>query len=170
VKATELLDTLKQFHKQKLTLLRRHVASARYVIDYDFNNTYQYVINREEMHVQWVADAVEDVATALGQTELKLDDVAEPEVSVNGKGKAAQSSVFAQDRDSAKAFVEKWRPIVDSLKHARHRTLLNVILGETLEHTRFFEQAAGGNLGLLGRRDGGETTGGEVLPVRWIEQ
>lgn len=170
MQTNELREFLIAFAAERLALIERHEAGARVVGHYDFNNTYQYVINREEMHVQWVADAVEDVATALGQTELKLDDVAEPEVSVNGKGKAAQSSVFAQDRDSAKAFVEKWRPIVDSLKHARHRTLLNVILGETLEHTRFFEQAAGGNLGLLGRRDGGETTGGEVLPVRWIEQ
>jgi len=170
VKATELLDTLKQFHKAKLTLLRRHVASARRVIDYDFNNTYQYVIAREEMHVSWVADAVEDVATALGQPEVKHEDVAEPDVTVNGKGAAAQNSVMVQDRDSAQAFVDKWRPIVASLTHARHRTMLNVILGETLEHRRFFEQAAAGNTDLLGRRDGGESTGGEVLPVRWIEQ
>jgi hypothetical protein len=48
--------------------------------------------------------------------------------------------------------------------------MLNVVLGETLEHARFFEQAAGGRADLLGRRDGGESTGGEVLPVRWIEQ
>ena len=169
MKATELLDTLKQFHKQKLTLLRRHVAAARYVIDYDFNNTYQYVINREDMHVQWVADAVEDVATALGHTDLKLDDVAEPEVSVSGKGKAAQSSVFAQDRDSAKAFVEKWRPIVDTLKHARHRTMLNVVLGESLEHRRLFEQAAAGFEDVLGKRTTFAERVGAVLPTRWQE-
>ena len=170
MKATELLDTLKLFHKQKLTLLRRHVASARYVTDYDFNNTYQYVIAREEMHVAWVADAVEDVATALGQSDVKLEDVPEPEISVNGKGAAAQNSVMAQDRDSAQAFVDKWRPIVAGLTHARHRTMLNVVLGETLEHKRFFDQAVAGRLDLLGRRDGGDSTGGAVLPVRWIEQ
>ena len=170
MKATELLDTLKQFHQAKLTLLRRHIASARRVIGYDFNNTYQYVIAREEMHVTWVADAVEDVATAQGQSDVKLEDIAEPDITVSGKGVAAQNSVMAQDRDSAQAFVDKWRPIVASLTHARHRTMLDVILGETLEHRRFFEQAAAGNTDLLGRRDGGESTGGEVLPVRWIEQ
>jgi hypothetical protein len=170
VKATELLDTLRQFHKQKLTLLKRHVASARHVSDYDFNNTYQYVIAREDMHVSWAADAVLDVATALGQTDVTLDDVAEPEISVTGKGAAAQSAVFSQDRDSAQVFVDKWKPIVASLSHARHRTMLNVILGETLEHKRFFEQAASGRTDLLGRRDAGPGPGGAVLPVRWIEQ
>jgi hypothetical protein len=170
VKATERLDTLRQFHKEKLALLRRHVAAARLVSDYDFNNTYQYVIAREEMHVSWVADAIHDVAAALGQTDVKIDDVPEPEIRVSGKGAAAQAALFGQDRDSAQAFVDKWTPIVASLTHARHRTMLNVVLGETLEHKRFFEQAAGGRTDLLGRRDEGGGTGGGVLPVRWIEQ
>jgi hypothetical protein len=170
VKATELLDTLRQFHKQKLTLLRRHVASARHVSHYDFNNTYQYVIAREEMHVTWVADAIQDVVAASGQPAAALDDVAEPEFTLSGKGAAAQAAVFGQDRDSAQAFVDKWRPIVAGLTHARHRTMLNVILGETLEHKRFFEQAVSGRSDLLGRRDEGAGTGGGVLPVRWIEQ
>ena len=32
-------------------LLLRHVDGATLVADYDFNNTYQYVIAREETHV-----------------------------------------------------------------------------------------------------------------------
>jgi hypothetical protein len=78
--------------------------------------------------------------------------------------------VMAQDRDAAQAFVDKWRPRVAALSHARHRIMLNVILGETLEHKRFFEQAAAGRTDLLGSRPEGQGTGGGVLPVRWIEQ
>ena len=60
MKATELLDFLREFHRDKLAMLRRHVAAARHVSDYEFNNTYQYVIAREEMHVSWVRDAILD--------------------------------------------------------------------------------------------------------------
>lgn len=48
--------------------------------------------------------------------------------------------------------------------------MLNVILGETVEQKRFFEQALAGRQDLLGRRtsDVGERVGA-VLPTRWIE-
>jgi hypothetical protein len=48
--------------------------------------------------------------------------------------------------------------------------MLRVILGEALEHKRFFDQALAGRTDLLGRR--GQVLGpshGEVLPTRWIE-
>ena len=41
--------------------------------------------------------------------------------------------------------------------------MLNVILGETLEHKRFFDQALAGRADLLGRRADGAGTGGGVL-------
>jgi hypothetical protein len=171
VKATELLDFLREFHRDKLTMLLRHQAVARHVSDYDFNNTYQYVIAREEMHVSWVRDAVLDIS---GQTNDaaggQAEDSAEPVVQLSGKGAPAQAAVMAQDRDAAQAFVDKWRPRVAALTHARHRTMLDVILGETLEHRRFFEQAAAGRTDLLGRRPEGAGTGGGVLSTRWIEQ
>jgi hypothetical protein len=171
VKASELLDFLRDFHRDKLAMLRRHEVSARHVSGYDFNNTYQYVIAREDMHVSWVRDAILDVSgqtneAAAGQAE----DGAEPVVTVSGKGAAAQAALMAQDRDAAQAFVDKWRPRVATLNHARHQTMLNVIVGETLEHKRFFEQAAAGRTDLLGSRPEGQGTGGGVLPVRWIEQ
>jgi hypothetical protein len=165
VKATELLEFLREFHRDKLAMLRRHVAAARYVSDYSFNNTYQYVIAREEMHVSWVRDAIVDA----GGGE-PAEDVAEPVVELSGKGLAAESALIAQDRDGAQAFVHTWRPRVASLSHARHRTMLTVIIGETLEHKRFFEQAAAGRTDLLGRHVDGAGTGGGVLPTRWIEQ
>ena len=172
MKATDLLDLLRQFYEHKLTMRRRHEAAARFVSHYDFNNMYQYVIAREEMHVSWVADAVADVAAGIGRTDGNglLEEVQEPPIAVSGKGDAAQRSVIIQDRDAAQAFVDHWRPRVDALTHARHRTMLNVVLGETLEHKRFFEQALAGREDLLGRRADGAGTGGGVLPTRWIEQ
>jgi hypothetical protein len=163
VTATELLNLLREFYLEKLTMLRRHEAAARHVSSYEFNNTYQYVIAREETHVSWVADAVQDAG---GQ----LDTVSEPQLDVSGKGKDVQDTVIAHDRDAAQAFVDKWRPRVQAMNQARHRTMLNVILGETLEHKRFFEQALAGRNDLLGRRADGAGTGGGVLPTRWIEQ
>jgi hypothetical protein len=116
-----------------------------------------------------VRDAILDVS---GETNAAapLDEVAEPTIQVSGKGLEAQAAVIAQDRDGAGAFVDKWRPRVATLTHARHRTMLNVILGETMEHKRFFEQAIAGRTDLLGRRPEGAGTGGGVLPTRWIEQ
>jgi len=170
VKATELLDLLREFHRHKLLMVRRHEAAARYVSDYDFNNTYQYVIAREDMHVSWVRDAILEVSGQPNDEAAGLaDNVAAPEIRVDGKGAAAQNSVFALDRDAAQAFVDTWRPRVDGMTNARHRTLLNVILGETLEHKRFFEQALAGRTDLLGRRADGAGTGGGVLPTRWVE-
>ena len=40
--------------------------------------------------------------------------------------------------------------------------MLNVILGETLEHKRFFDLALAGRTDLLGRRADGAGTGGGV--------
>ena len=70
----------------------------------------------------------------------------------------------------AHAFVDRWRPRVEAMMNARHRGMLRVILGETLEQKRFFEQALAGRTDLLGKR--AEQLGpaiGEVLPTRWIE-
>ena len=55
-------------------------------------------------------------------------------------------------------------------RNARHRSLLRVILGETLEHKRFFDQAVAGRSDLLGRRADGAGTGGVSCAVRWIER
>jgi hypothetical protein len=161
VKATELLALLREFHRDKLAMYRRHIAAARLVGHYDFNNTYQYVIAREDMHVAWLRDAILDMK---GTPE----EVPAPEIRPQGKGDSAQKAVITEDRDGASGFVAKWRPRVETLTHARHRTMMNVIIGETLEHKRFFEQALAGRTDLLGRRADGAGTGGGVLPTRWV--
>jgi hypothetical protein len=162
VKATDLLELLTEFHRDKLAMFRRHIAAARHVGNYDFNNAYQYVIAREDMHQTWVRDAV------LGMGGEPAD-VPEPEIRANGKGPEAERSVIAEDRDGAQRFVDKWRTRVDTVTNARHRTMLNVILGETLEHKRFFEQALAGVTDLLGSHDDGGAHRGRVLPTRWVE-
>jgi len=161
VKATELLALLREFYRDKVTLYKRHVAAAQHVAHYDFNNTYQYVIAREEVHLNWLRDA-------LAGMQGEIEDVAAPDVSPSGRGDAAQQSVITVDRDEAARFVEKWRPRIQALPNARHRTMLDVIIGETLEHKRFFEQALAGRSDLLGRRADGAGTGGGVLSTRWV--
>jgi hypothetical protein len=56
------------------------------------------------------------------------------------------------------------------MNNARHAKMLRVVLGETLEQKRFFEQALAGRVDLLGKREAHlEPARGEVLPSRWIE-
>jgi hypothetical protein len=163
VKSTELLALLRDFYRDKLTLRQRHVAVAKHVPDYDFNNTYQYIVAREDVQLNWLRDAITD----MGGT---LEDVAEPTIQGSGKSTEIQSRLISEDRDAAQKFVDAWAPRVEGMPNARHRSLLRVILGETLEHKRFFDQAIAGRSDLLGRRADGAGTGGGVLGVRWIER
>ena len=162
MKAVEMLELLREFHRDKLAQRQRHAAAARHVKDYELNNTYQYIIAREDVQVGWVYDAITDMKGT-------ADEVPEPEVKPSGKGASAQNSILTVDRDLARSFVEKWRPRVDPLPNARHRSMLRVIIGETLEHQRMFEQALAGRTDMLGRRDDGAGTAGEVLSTRWVE-
>ncbi len=163
VNANELLELLREFYRDKLTMRQRHLAAAKLVSHYDFNNTYQYIIAREDVQLNWLRDAIADMGG-------ELADVPEPTLQVSGKGDAALSSIVTPDRDAARAFVEKWRPRIGATPNARHRTMLRLTLGETLEHVRFFEQMLSGRTDLLGRRADGAGTGGGVLGTRWIEQ
>jgi len=89
--------------------------------------------------------------------------------SVDG-GKGDVRPIFEGDAHEAQAFVDRWRPRIEAMTNARHRGMLRVILGETLEQKRFFEQALAGRTDLLGKR--AEQLGpaiGEVLPTRWVE-
>jgi hypothetical protein len=156
-----MLQRLTEFYRDKAEMRQRHAAAAQYVTHYDFNNTYQYVIAREDMHVRWLLDAISSLG---GQAA----DAPPAHISPPGKGAEAQRAVIAADRDAAAAFLDKWRGRVDALPNARHRTLLNVILGETLEHKRFFDLAIADRTDLLGRRADGAGTGGGVLATRWV--
>ena len=163
MKPTELLATLREFHKARLAMRQRHVAVARHVSGYDFNNTYQYIIAREDVHLSWLE-------AAIAELEGKPDDVGEPEVAAPKK-KASYLPLVEEDARSARQFVETWRPRVATVTHARHRNIMNVILGETLEQLRFFEQILAGREDVLGRRangPGSPGTGDGVMAERWI--
>lgn len=155
---TETLPVLLEFYRDKLAAVASHIAGARLVSQYDANNTYQYVVNREETQLAWLRTAIMDLGGPIP------DDTSEPSRSGKAEG------IFDEDARGAKAFLEKWTPRVESLKHARHRGMLRVILGETIEQQRFFEQALAGRTDLLGIRT--EKAGarvGKVLSTRWVE-
>jgi len=162
----ELLKFLTDITADRLAILQRHEASARVVSHYDFNNTYQYVINREETHVQWLQSALAEFGVGLPQPAAFVSPDAP-------KSKKADPSVFqgilSEDASGLTSFVDKWRPRVEGVTHARHRTMLGVMLGESLEHARMFEQAAGGFEDVLGRRTSLAARVGAVLPTRWLE-
>jgi hypothetical protein len=157
------LPLLLEFYTDKLGALLRHEAHARLVGQYDANNTYQYIINREEVQLTWVSAAIADAGAALPQAVAPAE---EP----RPKGADAARGIFEADRRDAQTFLDRCRPRVEAMTNARHRGMLRVILGETREQQRFFEQALAGRTDLLGRRAGvdGEAIG-EVLPERWIE-
>ena len=158
-----LAQLLDEFYREKLTALLRHEEGARAVSQYDFNNTYQYIVNREETQLSWVAAALAELGAAPPQ-------VAAANRAIAGRGPEAARAVLEDDARDAQAFVDRWRPRVDAMTNARHAKMLLVILGEVLEQKRFFEQALAGRTDLLGRRaDVLEPASGEVLPTRWIE-
>jgi hypothetical protein len=156
VKPADLLQLLQEFYKEKSALRARHVAAARLVGDYNFNNTYQYVINREDVHLAWLRDAIADLGGA-------PEDAAEPQLQAS-----EAAAIFREDSAQAQAFVDRWRDRIEKITHARNKTMLRLMLGEVLEQKRFFDQALAGRQDLLGRRADGMGTPGKVLATRWV--
>jgi hypothetical protein len=164
----ELQQLLTTLAAERVALLERHEAGARIVSHYDFNNTYQYVIAREETHVTWLADALAEQGAALPAASAAIAVPAVGKITKKVEP-GAFKAILDDDARTLGAFVAKWRPQVDAITHARHRTMLNVVMGESLEHQRLFEQAAAGFEDLLGKRTGGVARVGAVLPARWME-
>jgi hypothetical protein len=152
---------LQEAYRDRLGLLRRHIDGATRMADYEFNNTYQYVIGREEIHVQWLRDAVVDLGA---EVPAEPSALAVPE----GKGVAGERAILEDDLRLGRAFVDKWRARLGDVRNARHRRLLDVIVGEVSEQTNFFQLALAGRDDLLGTRMPGASTGDGVLPVRWM--
>jgi hypothetical protein len=169
VQQDELKKFLTDLAAERFALLERHEAAARVVGHYDFNNTYQYVIAREETHLSWLQSALLELGASLPENTLPLPA---PEAHASTKAKAAVGAyrdILAADAKFLGAFVARWRDRVAMVTHARHRTMLGVVLGESLEHQRLFEQAAAGFEDVIGRRTGGVVRVGAVLPDRWQE-
>ena len=164
----DLKKFLTDFAGERLALLQRHEAAARVVGHYDFNNTYQYVIAREETQLSWLESALVEIGATLPQTTLPLPSPDAPAGSKKGESAAYRDTLTA-DVKFLGAFVARWRDRVAIVTHARHRTMLGVVLGESVEHQRLFEQAATGFEDVLGRRSAGVARVGAVLPDRWQE-
>ena len=164
MRTDELLAVLREFHREKLTMRQRHVAVARQVSQYEANNTYQYVINREDVHLQWLESAIVEL-------EGTPDNVAEPPLT-RLVWNESFNPLVSQDSRDIEAFVKRWRPRLAEVTHARHRNMMDVIIGETLEQKRFFDQIVAGREDVLGRRangPGSPGTGDGVMGVRWLE-
>ena len=159
MKPADLLELLREFYREKATLRARHVAGARLVTNYNFNNAYQYVINREDVHLAWLRDAITDLG---GTPEVG------PEPVVKASGSKTAEIIFGGDSKEAQAFVDRWKGRIEQVGNARHRTMLRLMLGEVLEQKRSFDQALAGRQDLLGRRADGMGTPGKVLPTRWV--
>ena len=163
----ELRSLLTAITADRVALIQRHEAGARVVSHYDFNNAYQYVISREETHLAWLQTALAELGAALPPASAAIPV---PEVLKVKKGdQGAFRSILEDDARRLASFVEKWRDRVAAITHARHRLMLDVILGESREHQRIFEQAAAGIEDMLGKRTGGVARQGAVLPTRWME-
>lgn len=161
---TDLLPLLQDFYFDKLTALLGHIAAARHVGQYDANNAYQYIINREETQLSWIGQAI----VGLGGTVPTSG--AEPDRLVKGRKDDVARLIIDEDARGAQAFVDRWKPRVESMTNARHRNMLRIVLGETLEQKRFFEQALAGDVNLLGTRsDAVGVRVGQVMANRWIE-
>jgi hypothetical protein len=115
------------------------------------------------VHLSWLTKAIAD----LGGT---ASDASGPPAVEAPAAKGKVQVLFEQDALEARTFVERWRPRVEAVANARHKGMLQVILGETSEQQRFFEQALAGRTDLLGRRgDAAGPAQGEVLAARWVE-
>jgi len=163
VKPTEILHRLLEVRSEKAALRRRHLAAARIAGQYDINNTYQYVIAREDQHLSWLADAIR------GMDGTVPDEASDPGDLPAVKGDEALRNVAREDAAAIDRFVDAWRPRAAAISQARHQLMLNLMLGEMQEQSRLLHQASAGRIDLLGRRTGGERTPGTVLPVRWVE-
>ncbi len=162
MKPSDLRALLEELYRDKLALRQRHVAAACCVGQYDYNNAYQYIIAREDAHLAWLRDAIEDLGGTPGPPPG-------PAVEAIPADEDAGARVLRADAESARGFVSRWRDRVGRIAHARHRRMCEVVVAETEEHARFFELALAGRVDLLGRRPPGAGAEGRVLPTRWVE-
>jgi hypothetical protein len=163
VNQPELQKLLREFYLERLALLMQHESAARFVSDYDINNAYQYVINREETHVSWLQHALLDLGLEIPA------DPSRPDIKPSRKGQDAVQELAGADARSNLEFVNKWRGRIDAVTHARHKGMLGVVLGEMLEHRRLFEQASEGRTDLIGTALPINERRGKVLDTRWVE-
>jgi hypothetical protein len=157
VNPAELLTLLNDFHRETLELFKARQTNAQSVAAYDANNGYQQVIGRQEVHLRWLSDAI----AALGGTAADSLDQLSGTASLEDF-----KSIVDRDAASQKAFIDRWAPIVPTVTNARHRKLLELILGEMKEHLRILQQAAESRSDVLGRHSDGKVLRGTVMAAR----
>ena len=155
----ELLKFLQDFYRETLDLFNARQNIARSVAEYDANNAYQQVIGRQEVHLQWLADAITD----LGGTPPAESAGAREEPA---KGGADAKSLIEADVRTQQWFLDRWTPRVATVTNARDRRMLSLILGEMREHLRLLQQAYEGRSDLLGRHADGKVLRGTVMAAR----
>jgi hypothetical protein len=155
-----LAELIREFYLERVKMLMRHEDVAAVITDYDINNAYQYIIAREQTHLSWLQHAMLDLGAGLA------DDPARGAAISPVKGDAWKG-LSADDAKANAAFVDAWRARVDDVTHARHKGMLKVILGETLEHKRLFDQAALGRKDLIGKSLEINDHSGNVMTSRW---
>ena len=153
----ELLKFFSDFYRETLALFKARQTHAQSVAAYDANNAYQQILGRQEIHLQWLRDAI----AALGGTAAdSLDEV-------SGKAsKDSARSIIDADAAAQKAFIDGWGSRIPTVSNARHRTMLGLILGEMKEHLRLLQQAAESRADLLGRHSDGKVLRGTVMAAR----
>ena len=158
--APTLADLIRDFYLERVAQLMRHEDVAVTVTDYDINNAYQYIIAREQTHLSWLQHALLDVGAP-----IPGDPSRGAAFSVKGDG---WKSLAGEDAASNAQFVNKWRPRVEPISHARHKGMLKVILGEMLEHKRLFDQASQGRRDLIGKSLDINDHSGKVMGARFV--
>ena len=120
---TDLPALLHEFYRDKLAEMLRHIAGARLITQYDANNTYQYVINREETQLSWVGQSILELGGGVDSSGV------EPERKPAGKGAVVANTILDEDIGTAQAFLDRWRPRVEGMSdaHNRQRNMLNVV-------------------------------------------
>ncbi len=154
-----LADLIRDFYLERVAQLMRHEDVAVTITDYDINNAYQYIIAREQTHLSWLLHALLDLGAPAPQ-----DPPRGPAPSAGDEWKR----LAGDDARGNAGFVEKWRPRVDTVTHARHQGMLKVILGEMLEHKRLFDQAAQGRQDLIGKSLAINDHSGKVMSARFV--
>lgn len=158
--AQTLAGLIRDFYLERVTLVMRHEDVAQVITDYDVNNAYQYIIAREQTHLSWLQHALLDLGAPLANDPARG-------AKLSAKGDTWKQFAGEDARANAK-FVEKWRDKVEGVSHARHKGMLKVVLGETLEHKRLFDQASEGRKDLIGKSLDINDHSGAVMPVRFV--
>ena len=98
-----------------MALIERHEAGARVVSHYDFNNTYQYVIAREETHLTWLQDALAEFGAALPRASARAAGAGRRQDGEEGRARARSRPSCEDDVRTLGAFVDevarrRWTP------------------------------------------------------------